>query len=135
MVQLNPLALSVFLLLLVAAEPIQMGMDQSYQLTEGIIHRCQLPEHVGDRWRDLARALGYDQAAIEAIQKEQGSSRKECCIAILVRWIGWGGLNATAGKLAEALVKIELKNVAEKLICLDTNQVGLQTYISTKRDK
>ena len=104
-----------------------MALNPSHQLTEGIFNQCQLPELVGDRWRDLARALEFYQAVIDAIQKEQGSSTKECCIAILVRWIGREGRDATVGKLAEALIKIQLKNVAEILMRVDPNQVGLQT--------
>ena len=55
-----------------------MNLVPSRQLTERIIHESNLPEDIGDRWRDLARALNYNEAAIEAIQKEQGSSTKEC---------------------------------------------------------
>ena len=100
-----------------------MGLDPSHQLTEGTIHERQLPEHVGDRWRDLARALGYNQSSIDTIETDKGSRTKECCIAVLVRWMGREGRNATVGNLAEALIKIELKSVADKLMCADTNQV------------
>ena len=101
-----------------------MSLDQSHQLTEDIIHESQLPEHVGDSWRDLARALGYNQPVIEAIEKEKGGCTKECCIAVLVRWMGREGRDATVGVLAEALNKIEKKSLADKLMCADTNQVG-----------
>lgn len=94
-----------------------MSLDPSHQLTERDVHESQLPEDIGDKWRDLARVLDYNEAAIDAIQKEQGSSTKECCIAVLVRgWMRREGVDATVGKLAEALIKIELKSVAEKLI-------------------
>ena len=114
-------------MLLVTDDPIQIGLNPSHQLTEGIIHQYQLPKHIGNRWRDLARALDFYQPFIEAIEKDKSNCTKECCIAVLVRWLGREGCNATAEKLAVALVKIDLKNVAEKLICLDANQVSLKT--------
>ena len=107
--------------------PIQIGLDPSHQLTERDIHDYQLPEKIGDKWRDLARGLKYSQAKINEIQKEQGSSIRECCIAFLVCWIGRNGRNATVEKLAEALVKTELKSLADKLMCLDKTQVRTST--------
>ena len=104
-----------------------MGLDSSHQLTERIIHASQLSEDIGDRWRDLARTLDYNQAVIDAVERDKGSSTKECCIAVLVRWMGREGLGATVGKLAEALTRIELKSLADKLTWLDANQVRLQT--------
>ena len=92
-------------------------------MTEGDIHLYQLPEKIGDNWRDLARALKYSQANIDSIQKDQFGSTKECCIAILVRWMGREGRNATVKKLAAALTEVELKNVADKLMRMDTTQV------------
>ena len=102
-----------------------MNLVPSRQLTERIIHESNLPEDIGDRWRDLARALNYNEAAIEAIQKEQGNSTKECCIALIVRgWMRREGRDATVGKLAEALMEIHLKSLADKLMCVfDTSQV------------
>ena len=38
--------------------------------------------------------------------------------------MGREGRDATVGILAEALIKIELKSSADKLMCVDTNQVG-----------
>ena len=102
-----------------------MGLDPSHQLTEKDIHDYQLPEKIGGKWRDLARALDYSQANINRIQKDQGGSTKECCIEVLVCWRGREGRNATVEKLAGALVKAELKNVADELMCMDTTQVRL----------
>ncbi|KAL9974443.1 hypothetical protein ACROYT_G011474 [Oculina patagonica] len=99
-----------------------MGLNPSHQLTEDIIHENQLPEYIGNRWRDLARALTFNQANIDAIEKDKGSCIKECCITVLVRWMGREGRDATIGKLADALKKIELKNVADKLMCVDADQ-------------
>ena len=102
-----------------------MGLDPSHQLTEKDIHDYQLPEKIGGKWRDLARALDYSQANINRIQKDEGGATKECCIEVLVCWMGREGRNATVEKLADALVKAELKNVADELMCMDTTQVRL----------
>jgi len=103
-------------------DPIQMGLDPSHQMTERDMHDYKLPEKIGRNWRDLARALDYNQANINRIQKDQGGSAKECCIEVLVCWMSREGRNATVEKLAEALVKAELKNVADELMCIDTTQ-------------
>ena len=102
-----------------------MGLDPSHQMIERDIHDYKLPEKIGDKWRDLARALDYGQAKINRIQKDQGGSIKECCIEVLVCWMGREGRNATVEKLAGALEKAELKNVADELMCMDTTQVRL----------
>ena len=93
-----------------------MGLDRSYHITERDIHDYQLPDSIGDKWKDLARALDYFQPTVSAIEKEKGSSPKECCIELLVRWMSREGRDATAGRLADALRRIELKHLAENLI-------------------
>lgn len=100
-----------------------MGLDPSHQLAEGDIHNYELPRKIGSKWKDLAQALGYEEADIDSIQADQSGCTKECCIAVLVRWMGREGKNATVQKLAAALIKTELKNVADKLMCMDTTQV------------
>ena len=109
-----------------------MGLDPSHQMTERDILDYQLPEKIGDKWRDLARALDssdYCQANIDWIQKDQGGSTTECCIEVLMCWMGREGRNATVEKLAEALVKAELKNIADELMCMDANQVRKSTLV------
>ena len=96
-------------------------------MTESDIHDYQLPEKIGDKWRDLARALKFREANIDSIQKDQGGSTKECCIAVLVRWMGRVGRNATVKKLLAALIQAELKNVADELMSMDTTQVRTST--------
>ena len=96
-------------------------------MTESDIHNYQLPEMIGDKWRNLARALTFREANIDSIQKDQGGSTKECCITVLVRWMGREGRNATVKNLVAALTRVELKNVADKL-CKDTTQVRKSTY-------
>ena len=79
-------------------------------------YKLQLPDGIGVKWKALARALGYKNAIIKAIEKEKGCSIMECCIELLVGWLGREGKDATAGRLAEALEKIGLKNMADNLI-------------------
>ena len=100
-----------------------MGLGPSHQMTEEDIRLYKLPEKIGDKWRDLARALKFSEADIDSIQKDLFGSTKECCIAVLVRWMRREGRNATVKKLAAALTEIELKNVADKLMRMDTTQV------------
>ncbi|XP_068721804.1 THO complex subunit 1-like [Montipora capricornis] len=92
-------------------------------LYEGVIYEKRLADDIGPQWKDLARALGFYQASIEAIQQEKGNS-KEYCIEILVRWLRQNGKGATVGKLAEALTKIGLKNLADRfpIKASDTNR-------------
>ena len=106
-----------------------MGLDPNHRVTERDIHDYQLPEKIGDKWRDLARALKYREASINRIQKDQGGSTTECCIEVLMCWRGREGRNATVERLAEALVKAELKNIADELMCMDANQVRKSTLV------
>ena len=94
-----------------------MGLDPSHQLTEQDIHASQLPDNIGVKWKDLARELGFYESTIETIEKEKGCSTKECCIElVIVRWMREKGIEATAGKLAEAFERIGLKNLADSLM-------------------
>jgi len=101
-----------------------MGFDSSHQMTERDIHDNQLPDDIGLKWKDLARALGYKEATIEAIEKERGTSARECCIQLLVQWICREGIDATVGKLADALKKTGLKNLADNLIIGKQGKTG-----------
>lgn len=77
--------------------------------------------------------MGFTEAVIDTIETEKGGNVKECCIAVLVRWIRREGRNATMGKLADALIKIELKSLADILMLKDTTQVRLrQTSVEIK---
>ena len=102
-----------------------MGLDPSHQLTERDIHDYQLPEKIGDKWKELARAWHFKHADIKRIEKDQGGSTMECCIELLMCWMGREGRNANVEKLAGALEKAKLKNVADELMCNDTTQVRL----------
>lgn len=93
------------------------SLDPTLVLTEKLIHENQLPELIGPvKWKDLARVLGFSETNIDEIQIEKECCPKECCIAVLVRWIRRKGREATVAELAEALIKIELKSVADILL-------------------
>ena len=96
-------------------------------MTEGVVYEKRLADDIGQKWRDLGRALGFHQASIDNIEREKGNNSKECCIEVLVRWLRRDGKEgATAGNLAEALTKIELKNLADRFPIKpsDTNRVS-----------
>ena len=85
-------------------------------MRENDFHDKELPDDIGVKWRNLARALGFNHAFIDAT-KEKMQCARECCIEVLVCWLGREGKDATAEKLVEALVKIRLKNVADRFQC------------------
>ena len=87
-----------------------------YRLTEYEIHSRRLPHDIGTRWKDLARELGFKEAFINATESDKDCN-KECCIALLVKWMGQEGEGgATREKLGTALTNIGLQTVADKLI-------------------
>ena len=85
----------------------------------------RLADDIGPQWKDLARALGFHETSIEDIQQEKGNS-KECCKELLVPWLHQKGKGVTAGKLAEGLMKIGHKDLADRFPIKpsDTNQVS-----------
>ena len=105
-----------------AASSNQFGWDRKYVLKEADFHETNLADEIGVRWKDLARALGFNQASIEIIAKENINSVKECCIAVLVSWLRREGEGAITEKLVEALVRIRLTNVAERFTCKPSDQ-------------
>ena len=111
-----------------------MGLSPSHKIREPDIHDYKLPDNLGVKWKDLARALGYYQPAIEAIETEKGYRTKECCIELLVLWINREGNNATAVRLADALRSIELNNLADILVCpSDLCQVSIKQNLLSQR--
>ena len=93
-----------------------------YRLTEYEIHNRRLPDDIGTKWKDLARELGFNEAFINATESDKDCN-KECCIALLVKWMGQEGEGgATRETLATALTNIGLQTLADKLIgmgCLE----------------
>ena len=95
-------------------------------MSEADFYEKGLPDDIGPhKWKDLARALGFNQASIDGIHIEKGNA-KECSIEVLVRWLCQNGKGATAGKLTKALTKIGLKNLADRFPIKpnDTNRVS-----------
>ena len=88
-------------------------------------HEKELPDDIGVKWKDLARALGFKEAFIDITEKQKFQCARECCIEVLVCWLRRKGKDATAKKLFEALVRIGLTNVADKFPCkpCDPSQV------------
>ena len=97
-------------------------MGSKYVLKEADFHETNLADEIGVKWKDFARALGFSQAYIEIIAKENINSVKECCIAVLVSWLRQEGEGAITEKLVEALVRIRLTNVAERFTCKPSDQ-------------
>ena len=93
-------------------------------MSESDIHNYKLPYRIGVKWKDLARALGHFEPRIDAIEEEK--CPKECCIKVLVLWMNREGDEATAARLADALRRIGLKNLADILIYpIDPSQVSM----------
>ena len=95
----------------------QLGWDRKYTLKEADFHESKLPDDIGVKWKDLARALGFKQAFIDITEKEKIHCARESCIEVLVCWLHMEGKEATAEKIFEALVKIRLRNLAERFPC------------------
>ncbi|CAH3178443.1 unnamed protein product [Porites evermanni] len=94
-------------------------------MSESDIHNYKLPYGIGVKWKDLARALGYFEPCIDAIEEEKCHCPKECCIKVLVLWMNREGDEATAARLADALMRIGLKNLADILIYpIDPSQIN-----------
>ena len=85
-------------------------------LSERDIH--PLCGDIGLRWRDLGRELEFTEPLLDAIQSEKQNFAKECCIAVLNRWMGREGRSATAGKLQEALntIQLQMRSAEEEFI-------------------
>lgn len=115
----------VCLFCLILASSNQLGWNRKYTLTEADFHEKKLPDAIGVKWRDLARALGFEEASIDITEKEKIHCARECCIEVLVCWLRREGKDATAERLVEALVKIGLRNVADRFPCkpCDPSQV------------
>ena len=95
----------------------QLGWDLKFTLKEADLHEKKLLDDIGLKWKDLARALGFEQTFIDVTENEKNRCARECCIEVLVCWLRQEGRDATAEKLVEALVEIGLKNVADRFPC------------------
>lgn len=84
-------------------------------MSEHVMHEHQLPDKIGDKWKQLARHLDFQEAVIGTIENDKKGVTNECCITVIVAWINQEGNDATIERLADALTKIRLKKVAEIL--------------------
>lgn len=101
------------------------------QLTESEIHSLHLPDDIGKRWKDLARQLGFKEAFIDVTESDRYNN-KECCIAVLVKWMEREGQQgATREKLATALTNIKLQNLADRLIGMWLRLLNTENRVST----
>ena len=92
----------------------QLCWDRKYTLTEADFHEKGLPDDIGVKWKELARALGFNHAFIDITEEQKNKCARECCIEVLVLWHRREGKDATAEKLVKALVRIGLRNVADR---------------------
>ncbi|CAH3133681.1 unnamed protein product [Porites lobata] len=96
-----------------------LGLSPNHKMSESDIHDYKFPHH-------LARALGYFELRIDAIEEEKCHCPKECCIKVLVLWMNREGDEATAARLADALRRVGLKNLADILIYpIDPSQINV----------
>lgn len=73
--------------------------------------------HFGFKWKSLGFALHIPEDLINNIEYEnQGYDLNEIIYQLMILWIKRNGNNATVGKLAQALIEIELTEVALKLV-------------------
>ncbi|XP_022791721.1 uncharacterized protein LOC111330974 [Stylophora pistillata] len=84
-------------------------------MSDHVMHQHQLPDKIGDKWKQMARHLDFQEAVIGTIENDKKGVTNECCITVIVAWINQEGNDATLERLADALTKIRLKKVAEIL--------------------
>lgn len=81
-------------------------------------HISRISNEVGTCWRKLAPELGIDAVACELIEEDHRGKSAEKATQLLIHWKRLESRNATVGRLADALVKIERTLFAEKLLAL-----------------
>lgn len=74
-----------------------------------------ISEEVGNCWYNVGLSLGISAAKLENIDVEKKANREKA-LAMLIKWKWKEGRNATVGKLADVLEKVERKDIAEKLL-------------------
>ncbi|XP_078356224.1 uncharacterized protein LOC144641039, partial [Oculina patagonica] len=80
-------------------------------------------EEVATCWRQLAPQLGIDAVTCDIIEADYKNSVVERGSRLLIKWRQKDASKATVGRLADALVKIQKKQFAEKLL----NEVKIQS--------
>ena len=73
---------------------------------------------IAPKWPDLAYALHFDSATVQAIKVDIKHSVKEACTDMLVKWLDGGGERGprTWHTLIDALNEIENTELAKDLV-------------------
>ena len=75
----------------------------------------EISDDVGTCWRELGPKLDIPAAKIQNLDEDYRCTRDKANILLLM-WQQKEGSSALAGRLADALVSIEKKGIAEKLL-------------------
>ena len=75
----------------------------------------EISDDVGTCWRELGPKLGIPAAKIQNLDEDYRCTRDKANILLLM-WQQKEGSSALAGRLADALVSIGKKGIAEKLL-------------------
>ncbi|XP_066301413.1 tumor necrosis factor receptor superfamily member 1A-like [Branchiostoma lanceolatum] len=89
-------------------------MAASMNQVPDTLHLLYVKEHVGVKWKDLARRLGFAEYTIGVFEAKHRDPR-ESCMEMLTSWQQRTGLEGTIEVLKEALVNAELKGIADHL--------------------
>ncbi len=87
-----------------------------------------LSEHIGSRWKALARGLKFTQTVIDAVEYNNPRDLQEQIHDFFHRWRQQEGRGATVEKLTEGLKAAKLENF---LRCMETGSLapeGIQVY-------
>ena len=74
-----------------------------------------ISDDVGTCWRELGRKLNISAAVVRNLDKDYLSNREKAN-ALLLMWKQREGRSAAAGRLADALLSIGRKSIAENLV-------------------
>ena len=74
-----------------------------------------ISDDVGTCWRELGRKLNISAAVVQNLDEDYLSNREKAN-ALLLMWKQREGRSAVAGRLADALLSIGRKSIAEKLV-------------------
>ena len=95
-----------------------MHVGDFNDLRTSVVTELQLSEisvDVGTCWRELGPKLDISAAKIQNLDKDYRCNRHKANILLLM-WQQKEGSSALAGRLADALVSIGKKGIAEKLL-------------------
>ena len=85
------------------------------QAPVGEIHLWSICDDIGANWRDLGAVLKLESAFMANIETDFKECREKAW-TVLQKWRQKNGKEATVGILRNALVKIERRDVVDKLL-------------------